>query len=61
MLTYTHARNLHGFLWSFRWWEMREEEEKREKEEEQKRRRRCKFSPPAYNPNMYIFLMWSRR
>jgi len=40
----------------------KEEEKEREKEEE-KRKRKCKCSYPctSYNPNVYVFLMWSRR
>jgi len=42
---------------------MKEEEkrEKERKEEEQKRRKRREFLHPAYNPNMYLFIMRSRK
>jgi len=36
-------------------------EEKQKEKEEKKKRCICPEPCTAYNPNMYIFLMWSRR
>jgi len=40
---------------------MEEKCEKQEEKEERKRRRVCPEPCGAYNPNVYVFLMWSRR
>jgi len=40
---------------------MGEECEKQKGKEEEKKGRICPEPCTAYNPNMYIFLMWSRR
>jgi len=36
-------------------------EEKQKEKEEKKKRCACPESCGAYNPNVYVFLMWSRR